>query len=136
MLARFQLEICTECYRAVHWWNRRTRLGPTQDWLHLACWRRRLRSVEYSSYLQRMEADDQEPALADHTDKTLLHALQGLQELRKLHAIASALHQRMELLERVCDHLRHSYDALESDTNGGTNIIPTQRVVQMTNGSK
>jgi hypothetical protein len=128
-----QLKICTECYRVIHWWNRRTRMGPTQDWLHVVCWRRRLRSEEYFSYLQRMEADDQEPAPADHTDKTLLDALQ---ELRKLRAIASALRQRMERLEKSCDHLRHSYDATASDTNKGANTIRSQTAIQVTNARR
>ena len=99
IVARFQRQICGECFRPIRCWDRRTTLGPPPYSRHLACWRRRLLSADYSSYLQAMEEEGQVLEVADHSDSKLAHALQ---ELRILRATASAVHQRVERLEKIC----------------------------------
>jgi hypothetical protein len=100
MQARIQYENCTECFSQS--WNRRVNFGSSPCCVHLVFWRQRLRSEEYSSYLQTMEPEAQKPAVEDDCERTML---QTLEELQKLRATASALHQRMEQLEKSCDTL-------------------------------
>jgi hypothetical protein len=103
--ARLRSITCIECARAIHCWNRRTSSDVPQRGLHVVCWRRRLRSQQYSVYLQAIAAEGEDSVTAACSRDMLSPALR---ELRQLRATAFAVHQRMERLEKNC---RHLYDS-------------------------
>jgi hypothetical protein len=101
MQTRLQSQACAECSRPILCWNRRTRTSLLEDqrWVHLVCSRRRLRSQQYSEYLQTTPAESQYGIVSGISRDVVLPALR---ELRQLRSKAFALRQRVERLERSC----------------------------------